>query len=136
MNMKKYLYLLCAALLTLTAGCTKRSLPSVTLSTDKDEVTVTAYNNTVAFSLSWELAGGNAETTQTFVQFCTDKEFVSPYVLRSSGNSFVVTYKDLKNIQDNFGVITNYELIVRLLIEGEEVPSVYSNKVRVKINIE
>ena len=135
MNMKRYLTLLCA-LLFAAAGCTKASLPTVSLTSDKSEVDVTTYNNSVAFTLSWELAGGNTEIGQTFVQFCTDKEFVSPYVLRSSGTSFVVTYKDLKKIQDNFGVLTNYELIIRLLAEGDDVPSVYSNKIRVKINIE
>ena len=133
--MKRYLYLLAALALLLASGCTKKSLPSIALSSDKDEVTVAAYTNSVAFTLTWELSGGNADIVQTYVQFCTDKEFVSPYVLRSSGNSFVVTFKDLKKIQDNFGVLEDYELIVRLLVEGEEVPSVYSNKVRVKIDI-
>ena len=134
--MNKILLFLGALVLMAGAGCTKQSLPSVSLSCDKDEVSVSTYNNTVAFTLSWEESGGNAQITQTFVQFCTDKEFVSPYVLRSSGNSFIVTCKDLKKIQDNFGILTNYELIIRLLVEGEDVSSVYSNKVRVKINIE
>ena len=135
MNMKRYLYLLAAAALALLAGCTKKSLPSITLSSDKEEVSVAAYNNSIAFTLKWDQTGGNAPVTQTVVQFCTDKEFVSPYVLRSSGTSFVVTYKDLKKIQDNFGVLDDYELIIRLLVEGEEVPSVYSNKIRVKIDL-
>lgn len=135
MNMKRYLYLLAAAALVLLAGCTKKSLPSITLSSDKEQVSVTAYNNSIAFTLKWDQTGGNAPVTQTFVQFCTDKEFVSPYVLRSSGTSFVVTFKDLKKIQDNFGVLDDYELIIRLLVEGEEVPSVYSNKIRVKIDL-
>ena len=135
MNMKRYLYLLAAAALVLLAGCTKKSLPSITLSSDKEQVSVTTYNNSIAFTLEWVQTGGNAPVTQTFVQFCTDKEFVSPYVLRSSGTSFVVTYKDLKKIQDNFGVLDDYELIIRLLVEGEEVPSVYSNKIRVKIDL-
>ncbi|MBQ4285035.1 MAG: SusE domain-containing protein [Bacteroidales bacterium] len=133
--MKRYLYLLAAAALVLLAGCTKKSLPSITLSSDKEQVSVTAYNNSIAFTLKWDQTGGNSPVTQTFVQFCTDKEFVSPYVLRSSGTSFVVTYKDLKKIQDNFGVLDDYELIIRLLVEGEEVPSVYSNKIRVKIDL-
>lgn len=129
-------YILITALATLFfAGCTSKSLPAVSLSSDKDEVTVTKYNTSVAFNLSWETTGGNAEITQTYVQFCTDKEFVSPYILRSSSDSFVVTYKDLKKIQDNFGVLEDYELIIRLLVEGEDVPSIYSNKVRINIDI-
>ena len=119
----------------LATGCTKKNLPSVFLSADKDEVVINSYSASVAFTLSWELNGGNADITQTYVQFCNDKEFVSPYVLRSSGTSFVVTYKDLKKIQDNFGIITDYELIARLLVEGDDVPSVYSNKVRINVDI-
>ena len=133
--MKRFLFLLAAAAVMLATGCTKKNLPSVFLSADKDEVVINSYSASVAFTLSWELNGGNADITQTYVQFCNDKEFVSPYVLRSSGTSFVVTYKDLKKIQDNFGIITDYELIVRLLIEGKDVPSVYSNKVRVNVDI-
>ncbi len=134
--MKSYLLLLTALVLLFTTSCTKQSLPSINLSTDTEEVNVTSYNNSVAFTLSWEETGGNTEISQIYVQFCPDKEFVSPYVLRSSGDSFIVTFKDLKKIQDNFGILENYTLIIRLLVEGEEVSSVYSNKVRVNVNIE
>ena len=133
--MKRILFLLAASAVMLAVGCTKKNLPSVSLSTDKNEVVINSYSASVAFTLSWELNGGNADITQTYVQFCNDKEFVSPYVLRSSGTSFVVTYKDLKKIQDNFGIITDYELIARLLVEGNDVPSVYSNKVRINVDI-
>ncbi len=135
-NMKRYLILLAALVLVITASCTKQSLPSIKLSSDTEVVNVTSYNNSVAFTLSWEETGGNADISQIYVQFCNDKEFVSPYVLRSSGDSFIVTYRDLKKIQDNFGIIENYTLIIRLLVEGEDVPSVYSNKVKVSVNIE
>ena len=134
--MKRYLILLASLAILLAAGCTKKTLPSVSLSSDKDEVNVTSYSASVAFTLSWDLTGGNTDIRQTYVQFCPDKEFVSPYVLRSSGTSFVVTYKDLKKIQENFGILTNYELIARLLIEGNDAPSVYSNKVRINVVIE
>ncbi|MBR1573733.1 MAG: SusE domain-containing protein [Bacteroidales bacterium] len=132
--MKKYLILLTAMLLSV-CGCKKAALPAVTLSSDQSEVSVTSYSSAILFTLSWELSGGSAAIGQTYVQFCTDKEFVSPYVLKSSGNSFVVTGKDLKKIQETFGVLEDYELIVRLLVEGENVPSVYSNKVRINVDI-
>ena len=132
--MKKYLILLTVLFLSVF-GCKKAALPAVTLSSDATEVSVKSYSSAILFNLSWEYTGGNAEIGQTYVQFCTDKEFVSPYVLKSSGNSFVVTGKDLKKIQDTFGVLDDYELIIRLLVEGDNVPSVYSNKVRVHIDI-
>lgn len=134
--MKRYLLLLTALVLVHITSCTKQSLPSISLSSDKEDVTVTSYNNSVAFTLSWEKTGGNAEISQIYIQFSPDKEFVSPYVLRSSGDSFIVTFKDLKKIQDYFGILNNYTLIIRMLAEGEGVSSVYSNKVRVNINIE
>lgn len=132
--MKKIFIILVSACLALLS-CSKASLPGVTLSSDLYEVSVEKYSNTIAFTLSWEKSGGNVDISKTYVQFCTDKEFVSPYVLSSSEDSFVVTFKDLKKIQDNFGTVEDYELIIRLLVEGEEVPSVYSNKIRIKVHL-
>lgn len=117
------------------AGCTKNQLPSVTLSSDKDAVQIDEYTNSVAFTLSWECTGGNVEIKQTYVQFSAEKEFLNPYVLRSSSQSFIVTYKDLKNMHGTFGVVENYDLFVRLLVEGENVPVVYSNKLKLPVTL-
>ena len=117
------------------AGCTKTQLPSVALSSDKDAIQVDAYTNSVAFTLSWECTGGSADIKQTYVQFSAEKEFLDPYILRSSSQSFIVTYKDLKNMHGTFGVVDNYDLYVRLLIEGENVPAVYSNKLKIPVTL-
>ena len=69
------------------AGCTQTQLPSVALSSDKDAIQVNAYTNSVAFTLSWECTGGSAEIKQTYVQFSAEKEFLDPYILRSSSQS-------------------------------------------------
>ena len=134
--MKRIILIISVLASLFVTGCKKSTLPQIILISDKYEVQVTNYNNNVVFTLSWEQKGGNTDITQTYVQFSNDKEFVSPYVLKSSGNSFVVTGKDLKKIQDTFGVLKDYELIIRLLVEGEGAPSVYSNKVRIQVGIE
>ena len=50
--MKSFSIALTAAAARLLAGCTKKSLPSITLSSDKEEVSVTTYNNSIAFTLN------------------------------------------------------------------------------------
>lgn len=134
--MKRFSFILSLlSVIVALAGCTKNQLPSVTLSSDKDAVHIDEYTNSVAFTLSWECTGGNVEIKQTYVQFSAEKEFLNPYVLRSSSQSFIVTYKDLKNMHGTFGVVENYDLYVRLLVEGENVPVVYSNKLKLPVTL-
>ena len=134
--MKRFSFILSLlSVIVALAGCTKNQLPSVTLSSDKDAVQIDEYTNSVAFTLSWECTGGNVEIKQTYVQFSAEKEFLNPYVLRSSSQSFIVTYKDLKNMPGTFGVVENYDLYVRLLVEGENVPVVYSNKLKLPVTL-
>lgn len=134
--MKRFSFILSLlSVIVALAGCTKNQLPSVTLSSDKDAVQIDEYTNSVAFTLTWECTGGNVEIKQTYVQFSAEKEFLNPYVLRSSSQSFIVTYKDLKNMHGTFGVVENYDLYVRLLVEGENVPVVYSNKLKLPVTL-
>ena len=134
--MKRFSFILSLlSVIVALAGCTKNQLPSVTLSSDKDAVQIDEYTNSVAFTLSWECTGGNVEIKQTYIQFSAEKEFLNPYVLRSSSQSFIVTYKDLKNMHGTFGVVENYDLYVRLLVEGENVPVVYSNKLKLPVTL-
>lgn len=127
--------IIAAAALLLSAACTKESLPVPKLFANVEEVQVKTYSNTPAFSLNWEFYGGNAEVEKVFIQFCNDKEFVTPYVASSSGNSYVVTFRDLQKIQAAFGTTTDYNLYIRMLVEGEGVSSVYSNKLVISVDL-
>ena len=133
--MKKLLMLATLAIIPfLFSSCNRQALPSFTLSTDGTQVSFNATRlNDVAFNLSWESTGGNVEVNTIYVQFAANKEFLNPYVLKSTGNSFVVTNRDLKKMQDEFGVKEDYQLQVRLLVEGEDVPSTYSNRVKIDV---
>ncbi len=132
MNIRKLI--LGALLLLPLVSCTKETLPSVVLSSNSTAVTIDGYTNKPAFLLEWTLAGGNADITKQYIQFSSDVEFLTTYAASSSGDSYVVTYKDLEKMNATFGVTTDYVLYVRMLIEGDDVPAVYSNKL--KINVE
>lgn len=133
--MRIKLFIAAAVTLMLSASCTKVSLPVPKLFASVEEVQVKTYSNLPAFSLNWEFSGGNAEVGKVFIQFCNDKEFVTPYVASSSGNSYVVTFRDLQKMQATFGTTTDYTLYIRMLVEGEGVSSVYSNKLNISVDL-
>lgn len=133
MNIRNLIF---GALMLLSfVSCTKETLPSVVLSTSSNSVTIEGYTNKPAFLLEWTLDGGNAGISKQYIQFSSDVEFLTTYAASSSGDSYVVTYKDLEKMNSTFGVTTDYVLYVRMLIEGEDVPSVYSNKLRINIEM-
>lgn len=121
--------------LVLAASCTKNTLPVPELSSSEENVTIKTYSNTPAFQLVWELNGGNAEVVKTYVQFSSDKEFIKSHVASASGNSYLVTCRDIQKMNAVFGETTDFLLYVRLLVEGEDVPSVYSNKLKINIDL-
>lgn len=122
-----------AAAMLLSVSCTKESLPVPTLFSSVEEIEVKTYSNSPVFLLNWEFSGGNAEVERVFIQFCNDKEFVAPYVASSSGDSYLVTFRDLQKMQATFGTTKDYTLYVRMLVEGEGVSSVYSNKLDISV---
>ncbi|MGN1210046.1 MAG: hypothetical protein ACI4TM_00045 [Candidatus Cryptobacteroides sp.] len=122
-----------AAIILLAVSCTKTSLPQVSLFSSTDNVVVQSYSSKIAFSLDWELSGGEADITKTYIQFSNDKEFINPYVVSSSEQSYLVTFRDIKTMNDTFGTVEDYVLYVRVLAEGENVQSVYSNKIQINI---
>lgn len=117
------------------ASCTKESLPSVVLSSSTETVSIEGYTNKPAFMLDWTLTGGSVDIAKQYIQFSSDVEFLTTYAASSSGDSYVVTYKDLEKMNATFGVTKDYVLYVRMLIEGENVPAVYSNKLRINIEM-
>lgn len=128
-------FLIISAVLLVLSACSKPGLPKPVLTADKEEVTVKSYTNSAAFTLSWDLLGGNADISRTFIQFSSGKEFIKVYVASSSDDSYVVTYRDLQKMQGTFGSTGDYDLYVRLLIEGEDVTSEYSNKLTIRIDL-
>lgn len=133
MNIRKLIF--GTLMLALLVSCSKETLPSVVLSSDSNTVVIEGYTNKPAFLLNWTLSGGNADITKQYIQFSSDVEFLTTYAASSSGDSYVVTYKDLEKMNATFGATTDYVLYVRMLIEGEDVPSVYSNKLRINIEM-
>ncbi|MGN0190692.1 MAG: hypothetical protein ACI39U_03465 [Candidatus Cryptobacteroides sp.] len=125
--------ILTAAAILIAASCTKPSLPQVNLLSSTDKVEVQSYSSKIAFSLQWELSGGNTDITKTYVQFSNDKEFINPYVVSSSEPSYLLTFRDIKTLNDPFGTVKDYVLYVRVLVEGEGSSSVYSNKIHIDI---
>lgn len=132
--MKKSFFAL-IMLLVLSVSCEKVALPVPELSSTSYEVEVRSYSNKPAFSLEWELSGGNAEVTKTYIQFASDKEFITPYVASASGNSYVVTFRDIQKMNAVFGNTEDFTLYIRLLVEGEDVQSIYSNKIKIEIDL-
>lgn len=114
-------------------SCSKETLPSAKLEASVSSLEITSESNKPAFTLSWHYSGGNAEVVKQYLQFSSETEFLDPYVASSSGTEYVVTFKDLKKMHDAFGVVDDYTLNVRLLVEGEDVPVVYSNKLKIDI---
>ena len=53
----------------------------------------------------------------------------------ASGNSYLVTFRDIQKMNEVFGETKDFILYVRLLVEGEDVPSVYSNKLKINIDM-
>lgn len=119
----------------LAASCTKYTLPVPELSSTEETVTVSRWTNSPAFSLNWELSGGNAEVVKTYIQFSSDKEFIKTHVASASGDSYLVTFRDIQKMNEVFGETKDFILYVRLLVEGEDVPSVYSNKLKINIDM-
>ena len=118
------------------ASCAKEStLPTPELSSTEETVTVKTYTNSPAFSLNWDFTGGDAEIVKTYIQFSSDKEFISSHVASASGNSYLVTYRDIQKMNAIFGETSDFVLYVRLLIEGEDVQSRYSNKLAINIDL-
>lgn len=116
-------------------GCSKGddALSSAKLTADQESIVVEKYDENIAFNLSWDEVGG---ASKYFVQFTADSdpEFLKAYVKDAvDGTSLAVTYDDMKAIHNSTGVLSDYQLLVRVLSEAEGVTSSYSNKVRVNV---
>lgn len=134
--MKSYSFLIAALASVLSLSCTKENvLPTPELSSSAYEVTVKKYSNTPAFELTWDFAGGSSDVARTFIQFSNDLEFVEPYVASASGNSYLVTCRDIQKMNAVFGEKSDFVLYVRLLVEGENVTSAYSKKIRINVDL-
>lgn len=127
--------MLVLAVVALSISCTKEVLPSVTLSASVESLEVTSDSNKPAFTLTWKYDGSSAGVVKQYLQFSPQVEYLDPYVASSSGNEYVVTFKDLKKMHDHFGVTEDYTLDIRLLVEGKDVPAVYSNKVKIEMSL-
>ena len=116
-------------------GCSKGddALSSAKLTADQESIVVEKYDENIAFNLSWDEVGG---ASKYFVQFTADSdpEFLKAYVKDAvDGTSLAVTYDDMKAIHNSTGVLSDYQLLVRVLSETEGMTSSYSNKVRVNV---
>lgn len=133
--MKRIFALALAVISLATVSCTKPSLPTPQLSSTVDELVIESYSSKIAFSLNWDMQGGTVQPSRTYIQFASNKEFLSPYVVSSSEQSYLVTFRDMKSMHETFGVTDDYTLYVRLLVDGEGASSVYSNKIRMKVTL-
>ncbi len=132
MKIRAVLSLLAIAILSVS--CAKESLPDVVLSSSAEALEVTGDSNKPAFTLSWKYDGNSGTVVRQYLQFSPQTEFLEPYVASTTGNEYVVTFKDLKKMQTSFGIQGDYILQVRLLVEGDNVPVVYSNKVKINLS--
>ena len=133
--MKLNSLLIAVLALVFSVSCTKESLPTPELFSSAEEIKIKTYSNTPAFELTWELNGGSVDVAKTFIQFSNDKEFLDTYVASASGNSYLVTCRDIQKMNAVFGETKDFELYVRLLVEGKNVDSVYSKKLNIKIDL-
>lgn len=133
--MKLNSLLIAVLALVFSVSCTKESLPTPELFSSAEEVKIKTYSNTPAFELTWELNGGSVNVAKTFIQFSNDKEFLDAYVASASGNSYLVTCRDIQKMNAVFGETKDFELYVRLLVEGKNVDSVYSKKLIIKVDL-
>lgn len=133
--MKTNSFIIALSVLVMSVACTKETLPIPELVSNSYDVVVKTYSNSPAFELTWDYTGGTVDVDKTYLQFSDDKEFVETYVASASGNSYLVTYRDIQKMNAVFGQTSDFILYVRLLVEGEGVQSVYSKKIKINIDL-
>lgn len=137
--MKLYSLFVAILALVLSVSCTKESLPTPELFSSAEEVKIKTYSNTPAFELTWKLNGGSVDVAKTYIQFSNDKEFITTYAASASGNSYLVTCRDIQKMNAEFGETSDFTLYVRLLVEdkveGRVAESVYSKKITINVDL-
>ena len=133
--MKLHTLFIFVVALFFAVSCTKETLPAPKLFSSAEEVVVKTYSNSPAFELTWEFTGGTASVAKTYIQFSDDKEFIKTYVASASGNSYLVTFRDIQKMNAEFGQASDFNLYIRLLVEGENIQSVYSKKVKINVDL-
>lgn len=143
MDMKDILKTVLIALLAIPAAvsCQKNdkdiTIGTFALRTDKNGLTVEAYDDATAFTLDWDAASPDGEADY-FIEFAqdNDKEFTSSVIINAGHEtSAAITFKDLETVNNTIGAVSDYTLAVRVRAEQAGLRQSISNKVMIDIEL-